>query len=1293
MKPALKLIAFAFLVANASVVLAQGKKGAHTEGVQDLIDATGGKAQVSVDKQSGQARFVRLPLENRSASAATGKGATPLAPAQQRAAAFLREHGNAFGVTDVKSELKAVGTRGDALGNEHSIFAQTYKGLPVFGGEIRAHFNANGDLFAVNGNFVSKIGVSTTPSLTSGEAAERAIRTVALQRYNSEKAAAELRDGTADFDERFADLSAVASKLMVFRSGLVQGVAGSDHLAFEVEVANKAGNVREFVYVDAHDGKVIDQITGIRDALDRVAYDAEGAAAPGPNYPGSPFWVEGDPFPTADVEADNMILASGETYDLFFNAFGRDSFDDAGATMISIFNRGNGCPNASWGGTYISFCPGLTTDDITGHEWAHAYTEYTNNLIYQWQSGALNESYSDIWGETVDLINGREGLVAPVTNRTDGSCSDYGAGAPGDDSIKWLQGEDYGAIRDMWNPNCYGDPGKVTDTQYYCGTGDSGGVHFNSGVPNRAYSLMVDGGTYNGYTVTGIGLTKAAHIQWAAQNLLVPASNFADNADALDAACAALIGVDLNGLTTGAPSGEVIDAADCAQVSDAIAAVEFRTPPEQCGFETLLEPDAPALCEGLGTVQTVFSEDFEGGSLPAGWSASSHDVANPGTFDSPGWSVESGLPSGNGSSYGAFAPDLIEGDCGTDTEAGVVNLDSPEIALPTGEAPHVAFDHWVATEAGWDGANVKVSVNGGPWTLVPGAAYAFNPYNGALNSSDNPIGGEEGFTGTDGGSNSGSWGQSQVDLYGLAYPGDTIRLRFDFGTDGCNGLVGWYVDNVQAYTCSDEDLPICGDGHLDIGEVCDDGNGDDGDGCSSICEIESGWICADPKPAADSTNVVADYSFESSFTTSEWTPSSTFGGVPGFPLCGPGNGCPASSLAVTGSWLVWIGGLSGGVTSSVEQNVTIPATATDLTLQTLRGVCDDPGDTLHVQLDGFDIGTVACDTTDSNYIERTFPVAGFNDGGVHTLYIGGTVGGTNGTHTNFFLDNVILEDNQATEATPSVCTPVVEDLACNAGIVGFDSGIGPNWTVVDNEGTGIVWSDIVGSDIGGNFTGGDGDAASCSSDASAGEFDTELVSNPFSLQNQASATLEYLVNYQNFAGLDFLDLDISTDGGASWTTLLSWNEDHPVGGIFAAPGETVSIDLSAYLGEPNVMVRWHYYDPNSFDWDWYAQVDNVTLISPDDADCDGVVDSLDACPGTMIPESVPTRSLGKNRWALTDGDTVFDTNGHQSPAYTLQDTGGCSCEQIIENLGLGIGQTRFGCSNSNMDSWIEQLSQ
>src|SRR5690606_36608022 len=161
---------------------------------------------------------------------------------------------------------------------------------------------------------------------------------------------------------------------------------------------------------------------GTPDGMNRRAYDGMHLPTVPPGYPDSPFWVEGAAFPTGVTEADNMILASQETYDLFANAFGRDSFDGEGATMDSIFNRGYSCPNASWNGTFISFCPGLTTDDVTGHEWTHAYTEYTDGLIYAWQPGALNEAASDIFGETLDRINGRDD-IAGDRPRTAGECS------------------------------------------------------------------------------------------------------------------------------------------------------------------------------------------------------------------------------------------------------------------------------------------------------------------------------------------------------------------------------------------------------------------------------------------------------------------------------------------------------------------------------------------------------------------------------------------------------------------------------------------------------------------------------------------------------------------------------------------------------------------------------------------------------------------------------------------------------------------------------------------------------
>src|SRR5262249_1899458 len=136
----------------------------------------------------------------------------------------------------------------------------------------------------------------------------------------------------------------------------------------------------------------------------------------------------------------------------------------------------SGCPlqNAFWDGTQMVYGTGFASaDDVVAHELTHAVTQYSANLIYFNQSGALNESFSDIFGETVDLLNGKGNDTA---------------------AVRWLIGEDLsiGAIRNMMNPGKFpfSDPERTSDPHYVCPTfSDNGGVHTNSGVPNHAYAL------------------------------------------------------------------------------------------------------------------------------------------------------------------------------------------------------------------------------------------------------------------------------------------------------------------------------------------------------------------------------------------------------------------------------------------------------------------------------------------------------------------------------------------------------------------------------------------------------------------------------------------------------------------------------------------------------------------------------------------------------------------------------------------------------------------------------------
>jgi hypothetical protein len=197
---------------------------------------------------------------------------------------------------------------------------------------------------------------------------------------------------------------------------------------------------------------------------------------------------------------------------------------------------------------------------LVAHEMKNLFNEYESGLIYAYESGAINESLSDIFGEFIDQTNGK------------------GSDNTG---VDWLLGEDtsIGAIRDMKNPPAFNQPDRLGSPLYDYGSSDNGGVHTNSGVGNKAAYLITAGDTFNGYTVTGIGITKAAQIYYEAQaNILIPNSNYYALYLALNQACNNLIG------TSG------ITAADCTQVNNATLATEMNTGTPPPAVPTLKAP-------------------------------------------------------------------------------------------------------------------------------------------------------------------------------------------------------------------------------------------------------------------------------------------------------------------------------------------------------------------------------------------------------------------------------------------------------------------------------------------------------------------------------------------------------------------------------------------------------------------------------------------------------------------------------------------------------------------------------
>jgi cysteine-rich repeat protein len=441
----------------------------------------------------------------------------------------------------------------------------------------------------------------------------------------------------------------------------------------------------------------------------------------------------------------------------------------------------------------------------------------------------------------------------------------------------------------------------------------------------------------------------------------------------------------------------------------------------QCNFQTLLETNPPERCEGYGELQSISLTDWEAGM--GSWTAGRHDVADPEGFQTADWAILSELRDGRPGS-GVFVQNL-NADCESANETGALTLDSPPILIPQGTlVPRISIDHWIATEFGFDGGNLKISIDGGEFKHINASAFEVSPYNSTLlpesDGNSNPLKSEGAFTGTDEGVSTGSWGQSHISLLGIAEAGESVQLRFDFGVDYCFGVEGWYVDEVEFYSCSDELLPSdCGNGVLDGGEVCDDGNAFIGDGCSNTCQVENGWQCTDPLPPGQ----ILDPGFEDyPDGNPEWSP---FSAVWGTPVCSAGpDGCNSTGGGtgpLDGEFWVWFGGTPNeNEEGSISQQITIPTTVTELTFGLEVPACNLPADYLEVLIDGNQEFLVNGSSPLCNvlgYATQSVDISAYADGEVHQLEFHSETFSVNDNVSNFFVDVVAMP------GTVSACTP------------------------------------------------------------------------------------------------------------------------------------------------------------------------------------------------------------------------------------------------------------------------------
>ena len=435
----------------------------------------------------------------------------------------------------------------DNLGHIHYRYQQTYNGKPIEDAIWIAHTNKD-KVYSLNGMIYNQISTPTSGSLTETDALEKALDHVGAAIYKWQLPGEEqhLKWETEDEDATYFPTGE-----LVFVTSDFSFEASSFRLAYKFNIYAHSPLSRSEVYVDANSGAILRDAeiihhvdtpgtaetaySGTQDIIAdsfggeyRLRDGSRGDGVrtfdlnEGTSYGAAVDFIDDDNDwdnvnPERDEYATDAHWGAEMTYDYFFLEHGRNSIDNDGFQLNSYVHYSVDFVNAFWDGSRMTYGDGsggvtpLTAIDIAGHEVTHGLTTFSAGLIYADESGALNESFSDIFGNAI------ERYARPA---------DY----------NWLVGDEIGlTLRSMSNPNVYGDPDTYFGDYWApLGGGDSGGVHTNSGVQNFWFYLLTEGGAGtndNGddYDVSAIGIDAASAI--AFRNLtvyLTPSSEFAD---------------------------------------------------------------------------------------------------------------------------------------------------------------------------------------------------------------------------------------------------------------------------------------------------------------------------------------------------------------------------------------------------------------------------------------------------------------------------------------------------------------------------------------------------------------------------------------------------------------------------------------------------------------------------------------------------------------------------------------------------------------------------------------------
>lgn len=498
---------------------------------QDASELFPGAKTVRTSKHSELPSFIRMENDAR----------IPLS----RLATWMKDNmdlNTEIGFSVLKSER-------DQLGFTHVRMRETYKGYPIEAATWIAH-TKNDLVVSMNGMIFKEISAPTTITVSEESALENAKAYVGATTYKWELSEEEEHLKWESGDET---ATYFPSAELVFIPVNYQFGTENYRLAYKFNIYAQEPLYRAHVYVDANNGEVIAENAIIHHAdTPGTAVTAYSGSQPmigdsfgggfrlrdgsrglgirtfdlnqAYGYDGAVDFVDADNIwnnvnPQQDEYAGDAHWGTEMCYDYFDLEHGRNSIDGAGYQLNSYVHYGVNYVNAFWDGSRMTYGDGngapytpLTSLDIAGHEITHGLTNFTANLIYFAESGALNESFSDIFGTAIENY-----------------------ARPGD--WDWLLSADIGAsFRSLENPNLYGHPDTYFGTNWAPLAGpDNGGVHTNSGVQNYWYYLLVEGGAGtndigDAFSVTGLDFTSASAI--AFRNLTVYLTDGSDHDDA-----------------------------------------------------------------------------------------------------------------------------------------------------------------------------------------------------------------------------------------------------------------------------------------------------------------------------------------------------------------------------------------------------------------------------------------------------------------------------------------------------------------------------------------------------------------------------------------------------------------------------------------------------------------------------------------------------------------------------------------------------------------------------------------